>query len=294
MHGAQSNNAVTKLQLENLHITEEDYDIFYLHGSIEESEIHPSLEGLVKGPFYSWFDKESSKENSSLITAVKDVVSAVKHHGPFDGIYGFSSGGVVAALAANLTKDPTLQDAVKNTTEGHRFSQFGRFSVRNSPIVSRENRKSMRQSKRVTTNNRASTFGRMSLFPKGRPQINVDEQLFKFAILACPAASDIAALRSAAGLDEMIEPGTIPVSSFHLIGIEDGFKSQSEKIASLFSTRQVMYMAGGHTVSRDVSSDVELCASVRKFTRSLGQPTRRSKASSISGSSLIVSSLDLF
>ena len=30
LHGAQSNNAVTKLQLENLNITDDDYDIEYL------------------------------------------------------------------------------------------------------------------------------------------------------------------------------------------------------------------------------------------------------------------------
>jgi hypothetical protein len=59
---------------------------------------------------------------------------------------------------------------------------------------------------------------------------------------------------------------------FHLIGIEDGFKAQSKKIAALFADRHVMYLPGGHTVSRDKRSDEELCLSLRVFMRTLGSP----------------------
>ena len=47
LHGAQSNNAVTKLQLENLHITEDDYDIEYLQGGVEFDEAHPDLGNIT-------------------------------------------------------------------------------------------------------------------------------------------------------------------------------------------------------------------------------------------------------
>ena len=51
--GARSNNEVTKLQLENLHITEDEYELVFLHGEIK------STVDLVSGPFYSWLDSSS-------------------------------------------------------------------------------------------------------------------------------------------------------------------------------------------------------------------------------------------
>ena len=70
LHGAKSNNNVTKLQLENLMITESDYDIVYLNGSIQVEEAHPSLAGLFNGPFYSWISQDQSKLRSSLLLEI--------------------------------------------------------------------------------------------------------------------------------------------------------------------------------------------------------------------------------
>ena len=47
--GAKSNNEVTRLQLENLRITDEAHDIVYLQGNIEVEEGDPALAGLVLG-----------------------------------------------------------------------------------------------------------------------------------------------------------------------------------------------------------------------------------------------------
>ena len=55
MHGARSNDDVTKLQLENLGITDDRYDIVYLHGGVEVEEADPAIAGLIRGPYYSWF-----------------------------------------------------------------------------------------------------------------------------------------------------------------------------------------------------------------------------------------------
>ena len=91
--GAKSNNSVTQLQLENLHITSDKYDIHYLHGYIEEMEADSNLDGLFRGPFYSWIDDSSVwAMNESIVNSVRLVMKAVQMHGPFDGIYGFSNG----------------------------------------------------------------------------------------------------------------------------------------------------------------------------------------------------------
>lgn len=115
MHGARSNDEITRLQLENLGITQDDYDIVFLRGGIEVEEGNEETAGLVHGPFYSWFvgDKDTDAFGRSIIEAVRDVLRVVVCHGPFDGCYAFSNGAAVAALAAGIANDPSLRDAVQ-------------------------------------------------------------------------------------------------------------------------------------------------------------------------------------
>ena len=61
--GAQSNDEVTKLQLENLQITEENHDITYLRGQIEVEEGSPDLIGLGKFILLTCFQMERKKHN---------------------------------------------------------------------------------------------------------------------------------------------------------------------------------------------------------------------------------------
>ena len=82
LHGAKSNNHVTRMQLDNLRITE-TADITYLHGPIEVEEGDPDLIEFVHGPFYSWLDAESGDDevNAQLVAAVQHVLKAVEAHG---------------------------------------------------------------------------------------------------------------------------------------------------------------------------------------------------------------------
>ena len=255
LHGAQSNNNVTRLQLSNLHITDDEYDIEYLQGGVEVDEAHSSLDGLIQGPFYSWFDKDDS---SSVIKAVRDVVSFCQTHGPFDGIYGFSSGAVVASLVANLPKDSELRDVL---------------TLHDQP-----NQVTIAQNDAATLMSEAHSMNRPSM-PRNvfadRARMLISDQpihleQFKFAILAC-AAPDISSIREVAGYSQ-IGSGSILLPSFHIIGIEDDFKAISEKNASLYVSGEVRYMSGGHGVPRDVSLDEDLCSSLRIFARFLGRP----------------------
>ncbi len=242
LHGAQSNNNVTKLQLSNLQITEDDYDIDYLQGGVEVDEAHSSLDGLIQGPFYSWFDKDDS---ASVIRAVMDVVNYCRMHGPFDGIYGFSSGAVVATLVNNLSRDTELRNLVQ-------------FLNRNADLHRQFPQRNIFSSIRFRSK-------------QARP-INLQQPLFKFAILAC-AAPDISPIREVIGCSH-IDLGSIPLPSFHIIGMEDNFKAISEKTALLHAAREIRYLPGGHGVPRDVSLDKDLCTALRGFARTLGKSRR--------------------
>ena len=111
LHGAKSNNDVTKMQLDNLQITSKVADIVYLHGKIEVEEGDPALSELVHGPFFSWIDEAGGSEEvrESLIAAVQHVMATVQQLGPFDGIFGFSQGGMIASLASNIADDDALK-----------------------------------------------------------------------------------------------------------------------------------------------------------------------------------------
>lgn len=96
--GARSNNDVTKLQLANLGINSEYYDIFYLHGPIKHDDNtndndNDIVDGLVQGPFYSWIDDSNSDAlNETIINSVRLVLRVVEKYGPFEMVYGFSNG----------------------------------------------------------------------------------------------------------------------------------------------------------------------------------------------------------
>jgi len=133
--GAKSNGTVTRLQLENLHITEENYDIDYLQGQIETEEGDPELAGLVHGPFFSWLNLEKEKLGRSLIEAVQRVLTAVHVHGPYDGVYGFSTGGIVASLAADIVRDTALQEAIAKLESSKAGDVVFNFVRRLSSII---------------------------------------------------------------------------------------------------------------------------------------------------------------
>lgn len=305
LSGAQSNSDVTRLQLQNLSVTEDKYDIIYLHGQLEVNEPSPELVGLVHGPFYSWFHKEDSALGKSIIEAVHHVLSVIQQDGPFDGIYGFSSGSIVATLVANIHKDPVLQDAVMDC-EGNKGSGLARLSTRLSTksitralstrlstkpatvteATTRLSQKSV-ESKRTSKRNSSALQRRMSGVVLGREIITAAP--FRFAVLACSAfkAPNINELRNQAELpgyaqgnnfstEEGKSDWKIETKSLHLVGIEDEFKTKSEEVLLLFKNPNIMYLSGGHSISKNESANEALQAKVRDFMKNFGVDPKES------------------
>jgi len=117
LHGRRSNNDVTRMQMENLKMSEDDYDIFYMKGYVKEDKGNEDIEGIFHGPYYSWYSADGSA-GPTLIDAVLDVLKVAKFYGPFDGIYGFSSGAIVAAMATLIGGEPLLLDTLKSPSNG--------------------------------------------------------------------------------------------------------------------------------------------------------------------------------
>jgi len=132
LHGKQSNSDVTKVQLQNLSITEDKYDITFLDGIINEDRPDPELEEFFNGPFYSWFHGSytDARFAPSLLKAVAHVYKVIALNGPFDVIYGFSQGATVATMVAAAFSDVVLRQVVIGVA-----GTFGRAGARMSYAV---------------------------------------------------------------------------------------------------------------------------------------------------------------
>ena len=88
---------------------------------------------------------------------------------------------------------------------------------------------------------------------------------FSYMILACPVEGP-AAIRNALGLEN--HTSFVSILTLLLVGMSNPHKLISVKMESVVSDLQVnKYMVGGHTVSRQVSSDECLLTTLKKNIR---------------------------
>ncbi|MRV72593.1 AMP-binding protein [Duganella sp. FT92W] len=125
LHGSGSNRAVTAMQLENLGISAAGYDVIHVEGTLAVNEPGPGLQGLVAGPWYSWIPRDGADGTvapevlrNALCDAILKVATVLENEGPFDGVYGFSQGGVIATLINGLPHDEALQAALRQRAGG--------------------------------------------------------------------------------------------------------------------------------------------------------------------------------
>lgn len=151
IHGKTSNSAVTKLQLANLHITEEKYDIIYLDGLVEEERGDPSVEQFVTGPFFSWYhDKSDDRFISSFIEAVVHVYKEILKDGPFDIIYGFSQGATLAAAVAAAHSNANFRNRLLSLEAD--FGRMRKSTIRTHKVGKGVGRTSFMKSISIGTN----------------------------------------------------------------------------------------------------------------------------------------------
>lgn len=224
LHGHGSNSEITRLQMLNLGLLKQNYEIVYINGPFAANIPDPTIENLLaleSGPWFSWLpgklDKVGAENGEVLADAICKsilvVLSNLELHGPFDGIFGFSQGGVIASLIKGLANDYSLLAALKSRT--------------NTDIVD-------------------------ILQKKGTLQT---------AIIACAGLPiSLSELRQRSGLG----PSPLPTTdsrTIHLIGREDNYKKWSESLALAHnpSTTQIFYLDGGHEISQLQRDDEALC-----------------------------------
>ena len=96
IHGHASNSEITAMQVGNLKLSSFGVacDLFEAK-NLTETARDTVLEMFSDGPWRSWIDV--SAIDSSLFESLREIMAVIDQHGPYDGIYGFSLGGSVAA-----------------------------------------------------------------------------------------------------------------------------------------------------------------------------------------------------
>jgi len=121
LHGHGSTNAITEmqtthLQLGKLHGVECDF----LCAQLEVGANDAAIGMLSNGPYLSWFSWTTSEilgvavgrgpgaAGGTLHDSLCRVLAHVAAHGPYDGVYGFSQGALMATLLSSETVCDTL------------------------------------------------------------------------------------------------------------------------------------------------------------------------------------------
>mmetsp|Transcript_85758 Transcript_85758/g.246163 ORF Transcript_85758/g.246163 Transcript_85758/m.246163 type:complete len:237 (-) Transcript_85758:157-867(-) len=101
LSGHASKRDVTECQAMVLELERHGMELDYLDGPFETpTALDPTIQDQIPGPFYVWSDAPRGRHSRETLRAgVEHVLRYVASHGPFDGIYGFSNGGLIAALA---------------------------------------------------------------------------------------------------------------------------------------------------------------------------------------------------
>jgi len=262
--GRQSNKDVTKLQLENLHITEDKYKITYAHGPIVEEAGDPDVTGLVNGPFYSWFrtDEADPLYKPSVLYAISHLMREIQRSGPFDVIYGFSQGASLATLLSAAYLDSNIKRCVLSEFNGIRWGQHGEVLE----AVQTNHTDDRMQLLSEATDNRASKKGtfRQSFANTVRGSIaatsGLNDQMFEhepchYLVLACPAGITDKMFEAIGIAKEELEPESIDMPSMFLLGTEDKLRQRGEEMLTYFNNPQMRYMISGHGVPRHIESD---------------------------------------
>ena len=115
LHGHCSNNDISRMQARHLGLADvHGIQCDFFCASLEASSYDDTLEAFSDKPFYTWFNHwtlsapkwmqgflNASNRSGSLRNSLARILHVIRRYGPYDGVYGFSQGGFVAALLLN-------------------------------------------------------------------------------------------------------------------------------------------------------------------------------------------------
>lgn len=267
LHGAGSNQGVTKRQLKNLGIDEDLFEIFYLHGPLKSDSAGLGLtESVVNGPFYTWYNQNTTEEE--MLRTLSKVVSAIAKH-KVDGVFGFSQGAAVLSaclqpdvmtlLTQSTAHETSVRTRITDLFESSRRSPHRQASSRRPEESSRHPRNAARETTSRETSRGLRATSRRAASPSREGSVGAAQnqlQSLDFVLLA--HATHTTDIRQALYLSADAPKSAIATRSLHIIGTSDEFKARSEDSALVFEggeKRMVLYHPAGHELPRELTTN---------------------------------------
>ncbi|KAL6771888.1 hypothetical protein ACKKBG_A28170 [Auxenochlorella protothecoides x Auxenochlorella symbiontica] len=122
-HSFRTSSRIFQEQMQRVGLDKELEDLIevtYINAPNRASgPIPEDVAPFFKGPYYEWWNVSQDKSGKWVIDdwepAMKEAAAAMREHGPFDGVMGFSQGGAMASLVVALQRS------------GERFQEFPRL-----------------------------------------------------------------------------------------------------------------------------------------------------------------------
>jgi len=106
LSGHASKSEITEMQTMHLQLAElHGVELDFIDGPFSvDTAYEAQIQEYLDGPFFTWSDPKLPLQMSreQLGEAIQYILDAVYERGPFDGLYGFSMGALVAALASEF------------------------------------------------------------------------------------------------------------------------------------------------------------------------------------------------
>ena len=119
LHGAGANDEVVRLQLDNLGVDARSFEIYAPNAPLPVDPVGLQ-ESLVQGPFYSWYEDSSSRDD--VLRMLRRLIHYIQAKGPFDVMFGFSQGAAVltACMQADVLSELSQERRTSEDAEAVR------------------------------------------------------------------------------------------------------------------------------------------------------------------------------
>jgi pimeloyl-ACP methyl ester carboxylesterase len=232
LHGMGTNSDIYEAQLAPIIAQLDPSHEFVFVDGLVACEPADGVDSLFPGPFYCYYDKPVTRQ---LEDAYKLLIEVMEEDGPFDGVFGFSQGGALAASfilhhQANHPHDPDLFRVAVFTCASLPFDPNSANPKRQDPyhasICPRTGSVHVEDWKPGRVVEAKPINGFLS------PLLDGEEPLHRFH----PAR----------------EKSRISVPTVHILGACDPFCPQSRLLADLCAESVVVEHRMGHLLPRDM------------------------------------------
>jgi hypothetical protein len=246
LHGHGSNTDISKMQIDNLNLVQ-TYGIScdYFQGSFETGPRSDMMRHFSQQPFRSWAPSATtSKDEKELVKGLmksfSDILYVLKKFGPYDGVYGFSLGGLMCAC---ISCPAVWRDMFHYEECPFKFI--------------------------ISACGGGSSYATTIKFPIAANTENIDNSGRDRVISHVSTVEETTTTSDNAAtilpFDTLCDDDRLKLPSLHLIGKRDPGRNDSECISTWFMDSNICLMNTSHEIPMTVKHDKPTQSALKEF-----------------------------